>query len=51
MIKNINENFGDPVLFDTVEEMAAELEKLGYMPDDGLVEGRDYEVIEDGEES
>lgn len=49
MIKNINEDFGDPILFDTVEEMAAELEKLGYMPDDGLVEGRDYEVVEEQE--
>lgn len=50
MIKNINEDFGDPVLFSTVEEMAAELEKLGYMPDDGLVEGRDYEVVDAAEE-
>ena len=49
MIKNINEDFGDPILFDTVEEMAAELEKLGYMPDDGLVEGRDYEGVEEQE--
>ncbi|MBR5705771.1 MAG: hypothetical protein IKX21_07375 [Deltaproteobacteria bacterium] len=49
MIRNINENFGDPVLFDTIEEMAAELEKLGYLPEDGLVEGRDYEVVEDEE--
>lgn len=47
MIRNINENFGDPVEFETVEEMAAELEKLGYMPEDGLVEGRDYEIIEE----
>ena len=49
MIKNINENFGDPILFDTVEEMVAELEKLGYMPEDGLVEGRDYETVEEQE--
>jgi len=47
MVKNINENLGDPVVFDTVEDMAAELENLGYLPDDGLIEGRDYEVVEE----
>ena len=42
-IRNINPAFGDPVIFDSVEEMQSELIKLGYMPDDGLREGRDYE--------
>ena len=45
-IRNINPELGDPVEFDSVEEMVAAVESLGYMPEDGLKEGRDYiEVI------
>jgi hypothetical protein len=45
-IKNINEKFGDPVEFESVEEMAQAIRDCGYdLPADGLVEGRDYEVI------
>ena len=56
MIKNINENFGDPEFFDTVEDMERAIHELdelnpgeGYWPEDGLVEGRDYEVVEEEE--
>ena len=56
MIKNINENFGDPEFFDTVEDMEKAIHELdelmpgeGYWPEDGLVEGRDYEVVEEQE--
>ena len=42
-IKNINENFGDPVEFNNVEEMETAIKGCGYsIPDDGLIEGRDY---------
>jgi len=42
-IKNINENFGEPVEFETVEEMAAAIQASGYeLPADGLLDGRDY---------
>lgn len=45
-VKNINEKFGDPLTFLSVGEMAAAIRKCGYkIPADGLVEGRDYEVI------
>ena len=45
-IRNINPELGDPVEFDSVEEMVAAVENLGYMPEDGLKEGRDYiEVV------
>ena len=47
-IKNINECWGDPVSFDSVEEMAAAITNCGMeLPEDGLVEGRDYMVLED----
>jgi len=53
MIRNINERFGEAVEFEAVDEMAQairELDRLnpgeGYaVPEDGLVEGRDYEEI------
>ena len=46
MYKNINKNFGDPVTFDSLEEMADAIKKCGYeLPADGLVEGRDYEIV------
>ena len=46
MIKNINDTYGDPIEFDTVEEMEQAIEACGYaLPYDGLVEGRDYEEI------
>jgi hypothetical protein len=45
-IKNINSDLGDAVTFSSVEEMAAAVIACGYeLPDDGLVEGRDYEVV------
>lgn len=47
-IRNINSAFGDPIIFDTVEEMVEALDELGYMPEDGIVEGVDYEEIFDG---
>lgn len=47
MIRNINESFGDCIEFDTVEDMAMAIRDCGYEPpEDGLVEGRDYEIIE-----
>ena len=54
-VRNINENLGDPVVFESLEAMEAsvrELDKLNpgenYFPQDGLQEGRDYELVEDG---
>lgn len=50
-IRNINPELGDRVTFESVEEMEQairELESLNggeWMPEDGLREGRDYEVI------
>jgi len=45
-IKNINENFGDSIEFDSVEEMEATVEACGYeLPADGLLEGRDFENV------
>lgn len=50
MIRNINERYGAPIEFDTLEEMAEAIRACGYeLPDDGLVEGRDYEVVVDNE--
>ena len=52
MIRNINEAYGDPELFESVEAMEQAVSELdehmpgeGYWPEDGLVEGRDYEVV------
>lgn len=42
-VRNINEALGDPVVFESLQAMEAEVVRLGYMPEDGLVEGRDYE--------
>jgi hypothetical protein len=50
MIRNINERFGERLTFATVEEMTAAIEAIGYLPEDGLVEGRDYETLTKGEE-
>ena len=45
MIRNVNENFGDSVEFDSVSEMEAAILACGYdLPADGLVEGRDFEA-------
>lgn len=47
-IRNINSDFGDTVTFSSVEEMAAAVISRGYeLPDDGLVEGRDYSYLAD----
>jgi hypothetical protein len=46
-IRNINEAFGESVEFESVEKMATTICDCGYeIPEDGLVEGRDYEVID-----
>ena len=46
MIRNINDEFGDPVEFESVEEMEQAIQEMGYtIPEDGLKEGRDYEII------
>lgn len=45
MIRNINEKFGDSVLFDDIEQMRDCINDLGYLPVDGLTEGRDYEIV------
>jgi len=47
MIRNINEQFGDIIEFESVDEMVCAIESCGYtVPEDGLLEGRDYETIE-----
>jgi hypothetical protein len=43
--KNINERFGYPGVFDSLEEFISSLEEADLMPSDGLKEGRDYEVV------
>ena len=49
-IKNINSQWGDPVEFETVEEMVEAIRECGFegcddlKPDD-LEEGVDYEII------
>ena len=47
-IRNINENYGDCVEFDSVEEMADainETDCLENITADDLVEGVDYEIF------
>lgn len=44
-IRNINESFGESIEFDSIEEMEASIESMGYMPEDGLKGGRDYETV------
>ena len=47
MIRNINEKYGMAVEFDSIEEMENTIRSMGYdIPEDGLVDGRDFEVIE-----
>ena len=43
LVRNINTAFGDSIEFDSLEEMQEAIEELGYMPEDGLKEGRDFE--------
>jgi len=45
-IRSINDSFGDRVTFASLTERTGAIDYLGYMPDDGLVEGRDYETVE-----
>jgi hypothetical protein len=46
-IRNINEAFGESVEFDSVNEMIQAICNCGYaLPADGLIESRDYEVID-----
>lgn len=44
-IVNINPAFGDSVKFDGVEDMTECVNNLGYLPEDGLKEGRDYDFV------
>jgi hypothetical protein len=45
-VRNINEAYGMRVEFDSVEEMKQGFAACGYnLPEDGLIEGRDYEVV------
>jgi hypothetical protein len=45
MVKNINPEFGDPVEFGSIEEMAAAIRACGYtLPEDGLRINRDYTI-------
>ncbi len=44
---NVNTSFGDDVEFDSVDEMANAINDMGLMPEDGLIEGRDYEKAYD----
>ena len=53
-VRNINEGLGDPVVFDSLSEMMQAVHELdernpgeGYWPEDGLVEGRDFEYVEE----
>ena len=46
MIKNINEDYGMPEFFESVEEMEKVISECMFdLPADGLKEGRDYEVV------
>lgn len=48
MIRNINEQFGDPVDFENVEEMEQAILACGYeLPEDGLQEDRDFIDLSD----
>lgn len=51
-VRCINEALGDPVVFDSLSEMEQAVAQLcdastgeSYMPEDGLVEGRDFEYM------
>lgn len=47
MIRNINPKWGDSIEFRTPDEMATVIAACGYpLPEAGLAEGTDYEVIE-----
>jgi len=46
MIVNINECWGDPVKFESTEDMSQAIIACGYeIPECGLIEGVDYEEI------
>jgi hypothetical protein len=46
MIKNLNASYGEPIIFNNIEEMAAAIRDCGYeLPDSGLMEGIDYEQV------
>jgi hypothetical protein len=45
-VSNINEKLGDVgVHFDELQEMEDAVRACGYLPEDGLMEGRDYENV------
>ncbi len=46
MVRNVNEKFGECIEFETVAEMAEAVEACGFeLPEDGLIEHRDYETF------
>lgn len=48
MIININPHFGDSITFEDETEMEQAIMECGYsVPDDGLVEGRDFILYSD----
>ena len=56
IIKNINEKFGDPIVFegetlrDCIEDMCDAIAKCGYLAwndEYQIKEGRDYEIVEE----
>lgn len=48
MIQNINPIYGDPEAFSSVEEMEECIRECGYdLPEDSLIEGIDYIILED----
>jgi len=47
MIRNINENYGSGIIVADVDELKNLITECEYdLPEDGLVEGRDYEKID-----
>ena len=47
MIYNLNEKHGDAGPYNcTLDEYADTIARLGYVPEDGLIEGRDYELMD-----
>ena len=46
MYRNINSRYGDPISFSTLAQLENAIRECGYeLPEDGLQEGRDYEIV------
>ena len=46
-IRSINKSFGSEVIFDSIDELADAIRNSSYdLPEDGLKEDRDYEVVD-----